>query len=128
MYYIDRMLICLNKRSFLHVLHTPSPPLPIGKKILTYMKYPIRYVANRQDGRFDLTWNRTMYHCSTQLKIGTFSSCKLSGIFPFVYMHDDISNLLLDMQFYFIVYWAQRYIPTFLRTMPLEGTEGILHL
>lgn len=85
-------------------------------------------VANIQDGRFDLTWNQTIYHCSTQLKIGTFSSCKLSGIFPFVYMHDGISNLLLDMQFYFIVYWAQRYIPTFLRTMPLEGTEGILHL
>lgn len=29
-------------------------------------------VANRQDGRFDLTWNRTIYHCSAQLKIGTF--------------------------------------------------------
>lgn len=41
-YYIDRMLICLNKRSLLHVLQTTSPSLPIGKKILTNMKYPIR--------------------------------------------------------------------------------------
>lgn len=65
------MLICLNKRSLLHVLQTTSPSLPIGKKNSYKHEIPDK-VANRQDGRFDLTWNQTIYHCSTQLKIGTF--------------------------------------------------------
>lgn len=67
------MLICLNKRSLLHVLQTTSPSLPIYWKKNSYKHEIPDKVANRQDGRFDLTWNRTIYHCSAQLKFGTFS-------------------------------------------------------
>lgn len=65
------MLICLNKRSLLHVLQTIPLLLCLLEKNSYKYEIPDK-VANRQDGRFDLTWNRTMYHCSTQLKFGTF--------------------------------------------------------